>query len=209
MKFDSDKIFLANRKFVVLVLIAAIFFFIFFSKKIKINQASYSIFIEFDNIHGIKPGTILRLRGLNIGTVIGLKLDQNAILVLAKIKSSLYIIPRNILIEINQTGLLNEATIDMFPLELLDKDQDKSVLNPLSPTCSSTKIICNLSYLEGSRGLNYDDLVRATTRISQRFDDPRFFNLIYLFLQNSMDLSDKLLKIAIGLFDSLLGLYQE
>jgi len=55
--------------------------------------------------------------------------------------------------------------------------------------------LCNNYYLQGNRGLNYDDLVRAATRISQRFDDPRFFSLFYIFLQNTIDISDDIIYI--------------
>lgn len=56
-------------------------------------------------------------------------------------------------------------------------------------------------YVTGDRGLNYDDLVRSTTRISQRFDDPRFFNLFYVFLQNSIELTDVILELVMSALD--------
>lgn len=57
-------------------------------------------------------------------------------------------------------------------------------------------------YVTGDRGLNYDDLVRSTTRISQRFDDPRFFNLFYVFLQNGIEITD----VIIELITEILGI---
>jgi phospholipid/cholesterol/gamma-HCH transport system substrate-binding protein len=168
---------------------------------IIINVRSYSkeylIFVEFANAHGIQPGTPLRLRGYRIGSVTDISTELNSILVLIKIDSSLIIIPRNSVIEINQTGLLNDSVIDILPLEYIF-DTDLKKLDPFDENCINSNIVCHLSYLEGDRGLNYDDLVRATTRIAQRFDDPSFFNLFYVFLYQGIKLSDNLLAILLN-----------
>nr|YP_009293880.1 hypothetical protein Ahnf_083 [Ahnfeltia plicata]AOM65568.1 hypothetical protein Ahnf_083 [Ahnfeltia plicata]UAT97391.1 hypothetical protein Ahn.pli.Chile.pt_023 [Ahnfeltia plicata] len=172
----------------------------------KVGYKGYSFFIEFDNAHGIQEGTPLRLRGINIGNVKEIKMELNSVLTLAHINSVLTLIPRNSVIETNQTGLLNEAVIDIIPLDIISH-KDKMHLSPLSKACNDSMIVCNRTYLEGDRGLNYDDLVRATTRISQRFDDPRFFNLLYVFLQNSIELSDGILDITVSFSDIIAVIY--
>jgi phospholipid/cholesterol/gamma-HCH transport system substrate-binding protein len=117
MKINLQNISSRGKKnFLLLFIILGIFATYFIANK-KFLDKSYSIFIEFNNAHGIRPGTILRLRGLSIGRIVSIKLQINTILVLAKINSSLHLISRNVLIETNQTGLLNEAVIDIFPLE--------------------------------------------------------------------------------------------
>jgi phospholipid/cholesterol/gamma-HCH transport system substrate-binding protein len=196
-----------KKNFLLLLIIFGIIIMSFIVNKKFVNK-SYSIFIEFDNAHGIKPGTVLRLRGLSIGRIVSIKLHVNTVVVLAKINSSLNPIPRNVLIETNQTGLLNEAVIDIFPLENIEIF-NKQFIDPLSSKCLNSKIICNLSHLKGNRGLNYDDLVRATTRISQRFDDPRFFNLFYIFLHNGIELSDNIVYLSLQLLDLLYRLQKK
>ena len=197
----------SKKNFLLLLTILGIITMSFIVNKKFLNK-SYSIFIEFDNAHGIRPGTVLRLRGLSIGRIISIKLHVNTVVVLAKINSSLNPIPRNVLIETNQTGLLNEAVIDIFPLENIEI-LNKQFIDPLSAKCLNSKIICNLSHLKGNRGLNYDDLVRATTRISQRFDDPRFFNLFYIFLHNGIELSDNIVYLSLQLLDLLYRLQKK
>ena len=197
----------SKKNFLLLLTILGIITMSFIVNKKFLNK-SYSIFIEFDNAHGIRPGTVLRLRGLSIGGIISIKLHVNTVVVLAKINSSLNPIPRNVLIETNQTGLLNEAVIDIFPLENIEI-LNKQFIDPLSSKCLNSKIICNLSHLKGNRGLNYDDLVRATTRISQRFDDPRFFNLFYIFLHNGIELSDNIVYLSLQLLDLLYRLQKK
>ena len=165
------------------------------------KDKSYSFFIEFENVNGIREGTPIRLRGFEVGSVRSIKIESNSILTLAKINSNNVYIPRDSIIETNQTGLLNQTMIDIIPLNSFNL---KLNLDPLSNECYLSNIICNGMYLEGDRGLNYDDLVRSTTRISQRFDDPRFFNLFYVFLQNSIELSDTILEVTHNFSDIVL-----
>ena len=169
------------------------------------NNKGYTLFIQFNNAHGIKPGTALRMRGLKIGYIKHLKIDLNSILVLVHINSTNILIPKNSIVETNQTGLLNDCVIDIIPLE---KVNASSLINVdvFSSKCIKSRFMCHLNYLEGDRGLNYDDLIRAATRISQRFDDPSFFNVFYLFLQNSIDLSEDILNITVDI-SSLLALF--
>nr|AYR05920.1 hypothetical protein [Lithothamnion sp.] len=164
------------------------------------RNSYYSFFIEFNNANGINKGTSIRMRGVNIGSIQSLRIQPNSVLTLAKINSSNIFIPRDSIIETNQTGLLNEAVIDIIPLASLSFLSESS-LNPFSSDCENSNIVCNKMYLIGDRGLNYDDLVRSTTRISQRFDDPRFFNLFYIFLQNGIELTDIILELGIGIRD--------
>nr|QOS04661.1 hypothetical protein [Sarcopeltis skottsbergii] len=172
----------------------------------NIDKKGYLLLIEFNNAHGLKEGTSLTMRGVNIGYIKNLKIDFNSILVLAKINSSSILIPKNSLIETNQTGLLNDAIINIIPLEYI-KIKDTKSINVFSPRCITSPFLCNLNYIEGDRGLNYDDLVRAATRISQRFDDPTFFNIFYLFLQNSIDLSDNIVSMTFDLSDFITIFY--
>ena len=164
------------------------------------RNSSYSFFIEFNNANGIDKGTSIRMRGVNIGFIQSLRIKPNSVLTLAKINSRNIFIPRDSIIETSQTGLLNEAVIDIIPLASLPFISQSSP-NPFSSDCNNSNIVCNKMYLVGDRGLNYDDLVRSTTRISQRFDDPRFFNLFYVFLQNGIELTDTVLELVIEIKD--------
>nr|QCI07673.1 hypothetical protein [Nitophyllum punctatum] len=117
---------------------------------------------------------------------------------LVHIHSPKILIPKDSIIEINQSGLFNDTFIDIIPtqklgIDISSMDYDKESVDVFANSCLESQFLCNYHYLQGDRGLNYDDLIRATTRISQRFDDPRFFCLFYLFLQNSINISDEIL----------------
>lgn len=194
-KFKSSNLWIKIRNiiwFLIFVLFSLILWF--FLNKQKVDQG-YAFFIEFSNANGIKEGTNVRMRGIKIGYIKNIKIELNSILILAYIHSHHILIPRNSIIETNQIGLLNDTIIDIIPLDKLVK-KHSDVIDIFSKDCNKFSFICNLDYVEGERGLNYDDLVRAATRISQRFDDPDFFHVFYLFLQNTLELSDDMLHIV-------------
>lgn len=196
---------LNNLKRLAMLFCSVIFIKLF--SLIYTGYSSYTFFIEFNDANSLKIGTPIRFRGINIGSVQSIKLKHDCVLVLAKVNSSKIIISRNSIIETTQTGLLNESIIDIITL-----DNSNSINNlynnPLSKICDTSSIICNSAYLKGNRGLNYDDLIRSTTRISQRFDDPRFFNLFYVFLHNGIELTDTLLELFISILELLLVNHQ-
>lgn len=145
------------------------------------------------------------MRGAKIGYIQSLQVNTNYVVVLAYIKSQYTLIPKSSIIETNQTGLFNDTTIDIIPLNQVPLVKFNRI-NVFSKSCLTSSALCNYHYIKGERGLNYDDLIRATTRITQRFDDPRFFNLFYLFLQNCIDLSDEILLVASDI-SSILSLF--
>lgn len=173
---------LAKQIFFLLTL----FILLLISLSKKTNE-KYSFFIEFNNANGIMIGTPIKMRGISIGFINKIQLKVNSVLVSATINSDKILIPKSSFIETSQTGLLNESVIDIIPIEII---KSNICSGPLSVMCDSSSIICNNMYVSGERGLNYDDLVRATTRISQRFDDPRFFYMFCSFLEQSIQLID-------------------
>lgn len=190
---------------IVLMLLSVLVYFII--SNLRKYLQGYSILIEFESVNGIKRGSSLRLRGLPIGHVVDIYARSNHVVIIAKISSIHYLIPKNSLVETNQIGLLNDTVVDIWPLKKIHTsygdNQINIEINPLSLECLKSNFICHLSCIQGNRGLNYDDLIRSTTRISQRFDDPRLFNLIYIVCHNGLEISDRLLSISTALSDVL------
>lgn len=158
-----------------------IFFYSFFSFKKK----GYSLFVEFNDGYGLKEGTSVNYRGIKIGVVTRVSVNASKVVTLLKIKSHKILIPINSIFEANQIGIFNDIVVSITPPKIytLENSIDDKSIKFLTPN----------SYIKGYKGISYDDLIRSTTRISQRFDDPRFFSLFYVFLKNSIYLSDEVL----------------
>nr|WMP11788.1 Ycf22 [Laurencia australis]WMP11999.1 Ycf22 [Laurencia australis] len=147
--------------------------------------------MEFSSAYGLKKGTNVNFKGVTIGYVCNISVKPNKVVVLIHVNSSDTLIPKNSLVEANQVGLFNDVVVDVTLLDNFYSLEYHNV-NPSSLHCLRSSFICSNFYVKGYKGLNYDDLVRATTRISQRFDDPRFFGLFYMLLQNSIDISNEI-----------------
>lgn len=153
------------------------------------------------------------MRGINIGYINRIQIQQNYVLVKVNINTSSILIPKNSLVETTQTGLLNDTVVDITPLENINI-QDMKNINLYTKSCMQSEFLCQYDYIKGERGLNYDDLVRAATRISQRLDDPILFQLANLFLQNTIYISnefieftDNITNITILIYDYLSQLF--
>nr|WGH12776.1 hypothetical protein Ycf22 [Echinothamnion sp.] len=173
----------------IFILFVLVFVFSFIGLK---DDKGYSLFIEFNNAYGLKEGTNVTFRGVKVGYVSRVGIHLNKVIVLLNINKQNTFIHKNSIFEATQVGLFNDIIVTITPLQDI---QSKNLLSnfTLYKDCSSLSIVCPNSYIKGYKGINYDDLIRATTRISQRFDDPRFFNLFYLFLKNGINVSDELL----------------
>jgi len=66
------------------------------------------------------------------------------------------IIPRDVLVEANQSGLISEVSIDITPQKPLPSGV--VVAKPLEEDCDRTLIICNGSRLQGQIGISVQEL---------------------------------------------------
>nr|WGH13764.1 hypothetical protein Ycf22 [Lophurella pseudocorticata] len=190
------------------ILIFILFIIIFVVSFIGLKQDNgYFLFVEFNDAYGLKEGTSVNLRGVKVGYVSRVGIHFNKVIVLLNINKRNHVIHQNSIFEATQVGLFNDIVVTITPLENIESKNFMSTFI-LDKDCSSLSIICPNSYIRGYKGINYDDLVRATTRISQRFDDPRFFNLFYLLLKNGINISDEVLFL-INNSSALLSLFSE
>nr|UAD84325.1 hypothetical protein [Agarophyton chilense] len=146
------------------------------------------------------------MRGINIGYINRIQIQYNYVLVKASINASSILIPKNSLVETTQTGLLNDTVVDITPLENISIQDIKNV-NVYTQSCMQSMFLCHFDYIKGERGLNYDDLVRAATRISQRLDDPILFQLTNLFLQNTINISNEFIELTDNIVNITILLY--
>lgn len=78
------------------------------------------------------------------------------------------IIPRNSLVEVNQSGLLMETLIDITPLDPLPEPSK----GPLDPNCAKEGlIVCDREKIKGQQGVSLDALIGILTRLGQEMEE--------------------------------------
>ncbi|XP_073058247.1 protein TRIGALACTOSYLDIACYLGLYCEROL 2, chloroplastic-like [Primulina eburnea] len=128
----------------------------------------YLAVFEFDQASGICTGTSVRIRGINVGTVVSVNPSLRSIEALVEVEDDKVVIPWNSLIEVNQSGLLMETVIDITPREPIPTPS----VGPLDVGCvKEGLIVCDRQKVKGHQGVSLDALVGIFTRIGREMED--------------------------------------
>jgi phospholipid/cholesterol/gamma-HCH transport system substrate-binding protein len=149
---------------------------------VTLGQRSYKLILEFANIAGMQVGTPVRYRGVPVGKITQTRPGPNGVEVEVEISPTDLIIPRDVIVEANQSGLLGSTSIDILP-----KTELQGTVNakPLDRDCDRTLIICNQARLQGKIGVSVDELIRASIRFADVYSQPEFFNNVNTLAKNS------------------------
>ena len=141
-------------------------------KNISLGSRSYTIIAEFSDASALQIGTVVRYRGVKVGRLVQLKASLNAVDAILEITPSSFIIPRNVIIQSNQIGLLNEGYIDIIPKEKFS--QNFADADPLSPDCPET-ILCNNTRIPGELGIDIMKLIGSLYQFAEIYGNPELF----------------------------------
>ncbi|ESW18196.1 hypothetical protein PHAVU_006G021000 [Phaseolus vulgaris] len=132
--------------------------------QIRSKFRKYTATFEFDQACGICTGTPVRIRGVTVGDVIRVNPSLRSIEAIVEIEDDKTIIPRNSLVEVNQSGLLMETIIDITPRDPIPSPST----GPLDQECSKEGlIVCDREKIKGKEGVSLDKLVGIFTRLGQ------------------------------------------
>ncbi|KAH6827516.1 trigalactosyldiacylglycerol2 [Perilla frutescens var. hirtella] len=136
-----------------------------FQLRSKFNK--YLAVFEFDQASGICTGTPVRIRGVNVGNVVRVNPSLRNIEAIVEIEDDKIIIPRNSVVEVNQSGLLMETLIDITPRDPIPAPS----VGPLHADCAREGlIVCDRQKIMGHQGVSLDALVGIFTRIGREVE---------------------------------------
>ncbi|MBD2463843.1 MCE family protein [Oscillatoria sp. FACHB-1407] len=148
------------------------------------GNRSYRFIVEFANVGGMRAGAPVRYRGVNVGKITSIMPGSNVVDVEIEITPANLLIPRDATVEANQAGLIGETAVDITPVSVLPAEIDT---NPLAADCAGSPIICDGDRLEGLVGVNFNELISATVRLTNLVTDPEFFGEIRTLARNTSD----------------------
>ncbi|KAI3841483.1 hypothetical protein MKW92_039239 [Papaver armeniacum] len=132
--------------------------------QIRSRFRKYQAVLQFTEACGISTGTAVRIRGVTVGSVIRLNPSLKSIDAVIEVEDDKIFIPRNSLIEVNQSGLLMETMIDITPKDPLPMPS----MGPLDTECAKEGlIVCDKETIKGSKGVSLDELVGIFTRLGR------------------------------------------
>ncbi|KAF3437821.1 hypothetical protein FNV43_RR20577 [Rhamnella rubrinervis] len=128
----------------------------------------YLAVFEFAQACGISTGTPVRIRGVSVGNVIRVNPSLRSIEAVVEVEDDKTVIPRNSLIEVNQSGLLMETIIDITPRDPIPNVS----VGPLDPECvKEGLIVCDRQKVMGYQGVSLDALVGIFTRLGREVEE--------------------------------------
>ncbi|KAK4275822.1 hypothetical protein QN277_018841 [Acacia crassicarpa] len=137
----------------------------------------YTAVFEFAQACGLSTGTPVRIRGVTVGNVVRVNPSLESIEAVVEIEDDKTIIPRNSLIEVNQSGLLMETLIDITPRDPVPTP----TAGPLDQECQKEGVIvCDREKVKGYQGVSLDALVGIFTRIGRDVEEIGVFNTYLL-----------------------------
>lgn len=127
----------------------------------------YLATMEFPLACGITIGTPLRIRGVQVGQVVNVKPSLERVDVLVEVNDVNTVIPRNSIVEANQSGLIAEPLVDITPQHPIPV----YTALPHEPACHTEgTIVCANGHLQGQQGVALDDLVYIMTRLARQVE---------------------------------------
>ncbi|TVQ17986.1 MAG: MCE family protein [Leptolyngbya sp. DLM2.Bin15] len=161
----------------------------FWIQGLNLGRRSYQANITFDNVAGMRPGAPVRYRGVVVGKIQEVQTASNAAEAVIQINSNRLIIPKDVIVEANQVGLIGETSIDIFPQVLLPESVTEQA-DPLASDCDTQLILCNGDRLTGVVGVSYDTLIRSTTEIADLLTETGFFEELRELTRNTADAAE-------------------
>ena len=147
------------------------------------RNRSYQFTVTFPDILGMESGAAVRYRGSQVGKIKEVKAGTNGIDVVVEIERADLLIPHDVTIEANQAGLISQTSVDITPKKVLP--EEALSLNPLSSQCPSEQIICHEDRLNGEVGVSLMELLRQTTRVTEAYSTPEFFDNVNALTKNA------------------------
>jgi len=160
---------------------------------VQLGNRNYKFAVEFASAQGMQIGTTVRYRGVAVGKITAIKASPNGVDVTLEISPGSLVIPRDVAIEANKSGLIGEASIDITPNSILP--ESLLTANPFSADCPP-EIICKNSRLKGQAGVSLDELIRSTVRLANLYTDPALFNNIKSLSVNTANTAKSAAKLT-------------
>ncbi|KAL3681410.1 hypothetical protein R1sor_024366 [Riccia sorocarpa] len=136
--------------------------------QLRSRSRKYEVTAEFSRAQGITVGTPVRIRGVEVGNVVAVKPSLERIDVVVELADTSIVVPRNALVEVNQSGLISETLIDITPRLPIPKP----TVGPLDEGCQEEGVIlCDRERIKGEQGVSLDELVFICTKLARQVGD--------------------------------------
>lgn len=163
---------------------------------VKLGERNYEITAEFPEVDGVQEGDPVRYRGLRVGRVKEIVAGTNDVEIVMEIDSSEILIPREVTIKTNSSGLIGETSVDIEPPETA-VTFDNPNMTPLANSCDPELILCDGEELSGVSGITLDDFFPLMYELSSRLSaNPELFDNVSSAAENAATAADEITQLS-------------
>jgi phospholipid/cholesterol/gamma-HCH transport system substrate-binding protein len=134
------------------------------------NQ-TYNVIVQFEQAPGIQPGGVVRYRGIRVGKIAKIEPGVNGVAVTMQMDDPSLIIPKDVAVEISQTGLIGEPVVEITPRTNVAINTS-SIAKALDTKCDRNLILCNNTKVDGQIGASFNELLRRATKLVELYNNP-------------------------------------
>jgi phospholipid/cholesterol/gamma-HCH transport system substrate-binding protein len=160
---------------------------------IQLGTRSYKLVLLFDSVIGMDVGTPVRYRGVQVGRIVDTRPGPNGVEVEVAVSPPDLVIPKDVVVEANQSGLLGAAAIDITPLKNLTGTVSAK---PLDPGCDRALILCDKAQIPAKIGVSVDELIRSSVKFTAAYSDPKFLDNVNAVAKNSAEAAAEVTKLS-------------
>lgn len=158
------------------------------------GSRSYTLQSSLETTAGLQVGTAVNYRGVAIGRIVSIEAKTNVVDVTIEITQPGFVIPKESVVETNQSGLIGETIITIVPQATIP---DSAVgLSPYGEDCDATLIACDGDFLPGREGISYDTLIRSADQISKALSDPELIEDIKAIANNTSQITENFIDLS-------------
>ncbi len=157
-----------------LMLLAGLGVFIFIAMWLKGSlpgSQTYNIIAKFNQAPGIQPGGVVRYRGIRVGKIAKIEPGINGVEVVMEMDDPALIVPKDVAVEISQTGLIGEPVVEITPRSDVAINTS-SIAKALDSKCDRNLILCNNAKVDGQIGASFNELLRRATKLVELYNNP-------------------------------------
>lgn len=196
---DSIRTFELKVGIFILIGIAILFIIVFSMGDLNLSKAGYNIKIQFSFANGLGPGAPVRLAGVGVGEIAGIRLIYDEAGKKTKAEVTAWIqqdakIEEDAMITINTLGLLGEKYLEIYPgTPGTPIAKAGSVLIGKDPVAME-KVTDNLAAITNSFRDIAERLQKGEGTIGKMLTDDKLYNDLVIFIENGKGIAEKLNK---------------
>jgi phospholipid/cholesterol/gamma-HCH transport system substrate-binding protein len=132
---------------------------------------SYNIIAQFAQAPGIQPGGVVRFRGIRVGKITRIEPGANGVAVVMQMENPNLTIPKDVAVEVSQTGLIGEPVIEITPRNSTPINTN-SLARATDSKCDGNLILCNNAKVNGQIGASFNELLLRATKLIDLYSNP-------------------------------------